>query len=343
VIFVLLFHLEWSLGSGPILTSGWAGVDLFFVLSGFLITGILLESRDQLHRIRNFFARRVLRIFPLYYFVLFLLFVVAPFFTSDPSVLYPDEEKPFYLLYVHNLFLPLIKFDEFYSVYLSHTWSLAIEEQYYLVWPWLVLFLPRRLLVALLALVLVAAPIARYQLLAASPGAWSEYWLVYRNTLLHIDGLAIGSLLAFAVRSKAATERTVRNVSAVLALVALPYAFWKLNQLRADFGITHYPYMATDPWIGASTFTILSVGFGGLLGVVLTHSSRILDRVLGNPVSVWIGSISYGLYVYHFPVFLLLRPYEIHPLASLAATFGVAALSWYLLEKPILKLKTHFV
>ena len=343
MIFVLLFHLEWSLGSGPVLTSGWAGVDLFFVLSGFLITGILLETRDQPHRIRNFFARRVLRIFPLYYFVLFLLFVVAPFFTTDPSILYPNEDKPFYLLYVHNLFLPLIKVNEVYSVYLSHTWSLAIEEQYYLVWPWLVLFLPRRLLVTLQALVLVAAPIARYQLLAANPGAWTEYWLVYRNTLLHIDGLAIGSLLAFLVRSKAATKRTVRNVSAVLALVALPYAFWMLNQLRVELGITHYPYMPTNPWIGASTFTILSVGFCGLLGVVLTQRSRILDWILGNPVSVWIGSISYGLYVYHFPVFLALRPYELHPLLALAATFGVAALSWYLLEKPFLKLKSRFV
>ena len=334
--------MEPGLGEDPVLTSGWVGVDMFFVLSGFLITGILLDSRDHPHRIRNFFARRVLRIFPLYYLVLFLLFVVAPFFTTNPEILYPDSDKPYYVLYVQNLFLPLIEGGDTASLYLSHTWSLAVEEQYYLVWPWLVLFLPRRVLIVLLGLILIAAPIARYLVLSEHPGAWKSYWLVYKHTLLHIDGLAVGSLMAILIRSKRVTTHLVRNLSAVMALITLPYAFWILHKIYAEGGIVHYPFTPTTPWIGASTFSILAIGFGGVLGVTLTQSSKVLDAVLSNPVAVWIGSISYGLYVYHFPVIRALLPYELHPLIAPTLTVAIAALSWYLIEKPILKLKSRF-
>jgi peptidoglycan/LPS O-acetylase OafA/YrhL len=341
VLLVILFHIEPNPGDAPIITNGWIGVDLFFVISGFLITGILVDSEGRKHRLRNFFARRVLRIFPLYYLVLFVFFVVAPFFTTNPDILYADGDKAYYALYLQNLLLPLIEPGTGSSIYLSHTWSLAIEEQFYLVWPWLVILLPRRALIALLCLILVLAPIARFQLLAERPTAWYQYWLVYKNTLLHVDGLAVGSLLALIVRSNRVSERALKRTGIALTLLCLPIAWWVLSSLAAR-GVINYPYTPTDPVTGSSMFSFLSIGFGGLLAVILTLRSRSLDVVLCNPILTWIGSISYGLYVYHFPVILLLRTSEVHPLVSIAATFAVATLSWYCFEKPILRLKQRF-
>lgn len=311
------------------------------MLSGFLITGILVDGEGKPKRIRNFLARRVLRIFPLYYLALLLIFFVVPLFTSDPSVIYSASDKPYYALYVQNLFLPLIEPDTASSVYLSHTWSLAIEEQFYLVWPWLVIFLPRRMLIALLCLILVAAPLARFQILSDHPRAWYQYWLVYKNTLLHVDGLAVGSLLALIVRSKHMTKSRVRNAGLVVGLLTLSFAVWTLIRLAKN-GVTHYPYTPTEPILGSIMFTILSLGFGGLLAVILALPSRLMDGLLCNAVVTWIGRISYGLYVYHFPIILGLRSYDLHPAVSVAATFGVAAISWYVFESPILKLKARF-
>ena len=341
MLLVILFHIELTPGGSSIITNGWIGVDLFFVISGFLITGILIDSRGREHRLRNFFARRVLRIFPLYYLVLFALFVVAPLFTSDPLIVYPSSDKAYYALYIQNLCLPLINPELPASVYLSHTWSLAIEEQFYLVWPWLVVFLPRRVLIAGLMLVLIAAPIARFQLLAERPAAWSQYWLVYKHTLLHVDGLAVGSLLALIVRSTRVSERALKLTGTAITLVVLPFALWVLSSL-ASRGVSDYPYTPTDPSIGSLMFSILALGFGGLLAAILTVRASWLDAFLCNPLLTWIGSISYGLYVYHFPVILLFRRFELPALASIPTTVAVASLSWYLFEKPILRLKARF-
>jgi peptidoglycan/LPS O-acetylase OafA/YrhL len=336
---VLLFHLERPADARPFLPQGWVGVDLFFVLSGFLITGLLLDGKGEPGQLKHFYARRVLRIFPLYYTVLAIVFLGMPALAREGAEAYPASHAPAYLLYVQNLVLPLIEPGGGVPVTLSHTWSLAIEEQFYLVWPWLVLLLPRRWLAGLLVLVLVAAPLARHSVLSETPRHWYAYWFVYKNTLLHVDGLAAGSLLAIAARGL--SERALRAGSLALALTALPATLWLLHALTRG-GVLHYPYEATSPLVGSALFTGLALGFAGVLGVALTVRSRPLDVALTNRPAVWLGRVSYGVYVFHFPVFLALRSRGLHPLVPVAATLLVAALSWRFLEQPFLRLKARF-
>lgn len=333
----MLFHVE--LGPDrPLLPWGWVGVDLFFVLSGFLITGILLETKGLPGAPKSFYARRLLRIFPLYYLVLALVFALEPHLVP-PELVHPASDRLWYFAYLQNLALEMLHIGSVAPLHLTHTWSLAVEEQYYLVWPWLVWLLPRRALAALLALVLLAAPLARFEVLSAHPGAWRSYWLVYRNTLLHVDGLAAGSLLALVARLPAATPTRLGVSGALAAVLVLSPALWGLSEL-ARIGIVQFPSQPSDPRVGALAFSLLSVGFAGAVAAALGLRSRLLDLLLANPPVRWIGRVSYGLYVWHYVVFQL-APWE-SPALSVAVTFALAALSWYAFESPLLRLKRHF-
>lgn len=163
---------------------GWAGVDLFFVLSGFLITGILLRSKERPHYFRNFYARRALRIFPLYYAFLVVVLFVLPRASSATAA-----EKVPYFLYLQN-FAWLWPGEAHHDIVRSTTWSLAVEEQFYLVWPAAVLLTSRRTLVAVCSVMLVGAIALRLLLLGA------EVPFVYFLTPCRCDGLAAGALLA---------------------------------------------------------------------------------------------------------------------------------------------------
>ncbi len=335
---MILFHLAPAESGGvPLLSSGWVGVDMFFVLSGFLITGILLDGRGEPGQLKRFYVRRVLRIFPLYYATLAVMFFIVPLYTSDPLVIYPREEQPAYFLYLQNLLLPLIQPGENVSVYLSHTWSLAIEEQFYMLWPIMVVVLPRRVLGVFLGVLIITAPLNRYLILDSQPRNWAGYWLVYRNSLLHIDGLAVGSALALIVRRRDMSAQLLGRIGAVFALIALPAAFWALHQLSSA-GIHHFPYQPSHPIMGAWMFSVLAIGFGGVLLACLGLRAPWLDPLLCNPAAVWLGRISYGLYVLHFPIILALRGTKSLPLI-VCAILAAACASWFLLERPFLKLK----
>ncbi|MGH9598820.1 MAG: acyltransferase family protein, partial [Terracidiphilus sp.] len=197
VIAVVLYHSRPRLEGTWIYSSaawGWAGVNLFFVLSGFLITSILLESRHKPRYFRNFYMRRVLRIWPVYVLVLVVVYLNAPWFVG-PGVLEAIRTAPWlaYIFFAQNLFhlaLPPA---------LGPTWSLAIEEQYYFLWAPLVRILHRpRALTLVLAALLVASPLMR----------WANFaWMTPTNTLIHLDGVAWGSLLAVGLHTLALGRR----------------------------------------------------------------------------------------------------------------------------------------
>src|SRR5262249_15618967 len=134
---------------------GWAGVQLFFVLSGFLITGILLETRQRARYYRNFFGRRVLRIFPLYYAVLIVAFVIVPLIAGKQPR--GHEHQLWLWVYLANWTGP---FDGGVFIF-GHFWSLAVEEQFYVTWPFLVRALPARAFATLCGVLIVAAPLSR--------------------------------------------------------------------------------------------------------------------------------------------------------------------------------------
>jgi peptidoglycan/LPS O-acetylase OafA/YrhL len=324
VLAVMLFHMgnNWRSAILPRYTTwGWTGVDLFFVLSGFLITGILLETKADPAYFQNFYARRILRIWPLYFTLLVVFMLVLPWVSprlAAPSVTtaYPRWA---YLLFVQNFFRQHKVLGP-----LSVTWSLAVEEQYYIVWPLMVFLLSVKRLKLLLLVLVLAGPIAA--LITTRSGNQFDF------TPFHIDGLAIGSLLAIFVRN---------SVASAIRKIGLGALVGSAVGIALQLG-TH----STWP-----QFFLLSVAFGSVLCLAITTTFIRRNRFL-----CYTGKISYGLYLLHLPSFDLVRSDRVRtvlphgPLANdlsytaiaFATAYAAATASWFCIEKPILRLKERF-
>jgi peptidoglycan/LPS O-acetylase OafA/YrhL len=327
-------------------TYGILGVDLFFVLSGFLITGLLLESKGEAHYFRNFYARRTLRIFPLYYFVLAMLFLVLPRLTTPSPLLEVARAHQAWLwTYTANFYIAAT--SSWASLtYMSHFWSLAIEEHFYLFWP-LVVFAFRREALERICLGVLAAGLAlRIGLALAGVSELSISVL----TPCRIDTLCVGGLLALLVRrpggAAALVERSGRAALALgLTLVAL-LTFFAMAKLAL-------------PVLHQVRNTLYGLFFGALTLMSLKSPSNILAGLFQGPVLRFFGKYSYGLYVYHgiFTWYLLEVRAEqrldallgVHALAMVAraaigvgVSVAVAMLSYHLLEARFLALKQYF-
>lgn len=266
---------------------GWTGVDLFFVLSGFLITGILLDTREKTHYWRNYAARRCLRIFPLYYGALVLVMVVLPIATrwTEPQFQTLRENQVWYWTYTVN-FLQVIKGVSATPLNTSHFWSLCIEEQFYLVWPLVVLLCSPR------AILRIAAGAIAFGL----PFRWwvihtfSDPTAAYVLTPGRLDGLMIGAALAVASRSGGLSRwrPLAARVGAVSASLVVGIALWR--------GMEY-----ADPVMAQWGFPLIAVAYGSLLVLGVT-SSGVLSRVLSlRHLRSW-GKYSYGLYLIHYPL-----------------------------------------
>jgi peptidoglycan/LPS O-acetylase OafA/YrhL len=327
--------------------TGWVGVDLFFVLSGFLITGILYRTREVPRSLRTFYARRFLRIFPLYYGFLLVLFAIGPLLVPGSDWLETvGSRQLWHWAYLSNVLAALEGWDA--VPHLGHLWSLAIEEQFYLLWPLAVLTLSRRRLIQLCGGLLVASFIARVTLLAtgASPIA------VYALTFTRWDGLVVGALVALAGRSAIWSGRMLRwsgpvAGAGVLALAAMVWA----EPYRSHYGLA----MQT---VG---YPILAVVFGALLVRVLAATAgSASERLMTAPALRFLGRYSYGIYIVHAPLAGLLMSRGISPallprlwgsalpgqilfwLAATAVTVAVAVPIWHLWERPFLSMKRFF-
>ncbi len=362
ILFVMLFHF-WHIGvtTGPRLWEhvyansvswGWAGVDLFFVLSGFLITGILYDSRHDEHYYRVFYARRTVRIFPLYYGFLFAFYAIVPY---TLGLLHHPEYSPVYDTTTTKLFAWtyslnwLIGWKTMHaaSVSIQHFWSLAIEEQFYLAWPFLVFTLSRRRLIGLCSGLVGVAFVLRVVLYRLHlPDA------AYTWTFARTDSLAIGAMLALAARDpedwktalKWAARLTLPALCGIVALMAL-------LDLRPKF-------MEEQSVLPSLNYSLLAIFFGGCLAMaVCTTKESFVYRSLTSPFLKFFGKYSYGLYVFHQPLMILYAKVGIHTdrltgvlgsklLAVLAVngmafavSIVIALLSWNLYEKQWLKLK----
>jgi len=312
------------------------GVHLFFVLSGFLITGILLVERKNVARgvprtraFRQFYIRRLLRIFPLYYFVVLVGIAL--------NASYAREYAPWLLTYTINLKMAA---QGWYIANFAHFWSLAIEEQYYLVWPWLILLLPRRWLIPSAVITTAIGPLFRLFLIRHQ--IYGDTWLAgYIATPTALDSLGMGSLIAILMRTESTAERLRRWVRWPVALVSLALVI-VLNLLWAT--PIHFVLLdtASAVFFGWVIYRA-SQGFGGLAGAFLAAA----------PI-VFIGRISYGIYVYHPLVPTVVAKvggrFGLQPLADnwrsglfySALTLFAATISWYALERPITQLKRKF-
>jgi peptidoglycan/LPS O-acetylase OafA/YrhL len=316
------------------LPGGFLGVDIFFVLSGFLITTLLLEEQAK-HgciNLRFFYLRRILRLLPA---VLAMLCAVCLFLwlAGDAKALANARNGAFYTLaYVANwvrAWWPLHSLEPF-----DITWSLAIEEQFYLVWPLLLLvFLKSKArpswLIGGLLFGLVAVIAHRWIL-------WQETLSparIYYGTDTRADALLCGCLVAAVLHYGylPATERAREyfNGTAYIFLLWLIYLTWTTH---SDEGLL---------FMGG--YTLVALGVAVWLLVLMLWPARLVLHTLRWPPLRWCGRVSYGLYLWHWPVLVLgVRKYGFEWPAALALTFGITALSYYLLEQPALRLKKRF-
>ncbi|AEI66688.1 acyltransferase family protein [Corallococcus macrosporus] len=359
VLMVIAYHSLTVLRSaslGALFQVGWAGVDLFFVLSGFLITRILVQTRERGGYFRTFYARRALRIWPLYYLLLLFAFGVMGWLL--PALAFDPQRYPWprYALYLQNLGM-----TEFGPALLNVTWSLAIEEQFYLVWPLLVYFLRNGQLRVLLWTCVLLSPVAR--LAALWEGVTPLQ--VYTFTLFRLDGLALGGLLALGVVDGRATVDGLARWGGRLAVPALLVA---LGLSFAFFGEGAAIHMATaltgagGPWgralLVAGLYSLWALGFASLLGWVLSGRASLLQGVLQWRPLRFVGQVSYGLYLFHALVIpaggYYTRPlfYRYIPSTFVATGLGIlfeyavllalTVVSWRCFERPLLRLKDRF-
>lgn len=311
---------------------GWAGVDLFFVLSGFLITSILLQTRPRPRYFRTFFARRVLRIFPLYFVSLGLLF----------SYLACDE-RTWYWLFMQN-WIPVLN-GRAQPVSLEAYWSLAVEEQFYLVWPFLVFLLKPRQLPAFCLLTAGFACTARF--VAKSAGV--DYWTVMITTPFRLDSLAMG---AFIASCRFSGQRRWLQRAAPLALSIAGLA-------AAIIALAERGYRPDGWWSQTAGYSIVAVLFASAIAIILDPGpiAKRFVRLLEIKLLMYLGHRSYAIYLFHMPVFVLMdvmyhRRLEAQDstgtldvqsaFLGFLACLVLAEISWHVLENPFLKMKRRF-
>jgi peptidoglycan/LPS O-acetylase OafA/YrhL len=348
ILAVIVFHAG-SAESGAALSYasglvafGWCGVDLFFVLSGFLITGILIDTKETPKALRNFYARRVLRIFPLYYLTLVMYFHVLPgaaHLLSRFQEFRPTEEA-WYWLYICN-WSP--SFGAGHAL-LSHLWSLSIEEQFYMFWPLLVLSVNRRTLALVCASIIVLAPCLRTLLLFTLNEAGP---VLYRNTLCRIDTLAFGAVCAMLVRDPGHLRAALR-VRPVLLVAGFAAVGVSLAICGPD------QYLRPMNVIGFSALALL---FAYVILWAQEGGPGLRAALRFGPLRS-IGKYSYAMYIFHVPVVALLRRIfhltRIHNpvvlgallvvemMAAVAVSYAGGLISWRIFENPFLKLKSRF-
>lgn len=341
VILVLIFHygsstMALGLGTSVLRVTGigWSGVDLFFVLSGFLITGLLYDAKGRQNYFKNFYARRTLRIFPLYYFAAIVVIILAVI--TGYGIL-GGSNPVWVLLYVGNFQMAINGGGSI----LDHFWSLAIEEQFYLIWPMIVLSLSRgKLMLVALAMIVISPLVRTLLVLNDAPDLG-----VYVLTPARMDGLAMGALIALFVRGPRGIAPLVPWAWRLGAVSAA--AFLVIVVVRRDFS-------TSDPVILTAGISLLTIMYSSLL--VLSLTFRPLQSVMEMPVMGWFGKYSYGLYVWHPIVNIILlhspltaqfeadTPLKVVALVLFAfmVSLLVTLASYKFLEAPLLRLKSRF-
>ncbi|MDZ4808803.1 MAG: acyltransferase [Bacteroidota bacterium] len=339
ILLVVVYH---NFGFINVFFFGWLGVDLFFVLSGFLITDILLKTVGKKDYLRNFYIRRMLRIFPLYYLCLILFLIVLPKTNLQFDVQYYIDHQVWLWTYLQNWIYTFQNPGQTNT--LNHLWSLAVEEQFYLLWPLAVLVIKNpKYLLLFISLILVAV-------LGLRLWAWMHQVvdLAYFNlfTFTRIDGICIGCMIALLQRVN--PNFLKRYTSAIVLFFAfMNFAFFFVNR-RYHFA---FPYLALA---GYTTFAMM---FGLLVNEVVTNKTKLVNFLFNIPLLKFFGKISYGFYIFHWPVYILLSPYlfpwvskfvngsslefSVSVLATLAA-IGISWISYQYFEKYFLKLKDKF-
>lgn len=355
IAFLLVFLLHTNF-----LVIGWVGVLLFFVLSGFLITGILIDMKASMPArayFIKFYGRRFLRIFPLYYFYLFLMLAVAFWlykigFRVNRMQEY-FQQLPYALTYVYNFFTASAWFKE--SDIINHFWSLSVEEQFYVFWPMLIFLTPQKAYKKLFIAAIVAGPIFRMGLSYIYNHHSFSFLGPYPATALyslpfsHIDAFGFGAYISQFRLPRARQQFWVLLFALpVIGFISQYFATRSLGYLTG----LGFPFPLANGYKQIWGYSLLDYFFAVTIYAVARDG--LFNRFLEMGWLKYLGKISYGLYVYHFVIIyfamrlndVLALPYEqiqvISALPALFATILVASLSFKYLEKPIINLKDKY-
>jgi peptidoglycan/LPS O-acetylase OafA/YrhL len=354
VLLVFLHHFEQYFHSIVFFQRvGWMGVDLFFVLSGFLITGILYDSLDGTNFFRSFYVRRALRIFPIFYGFFLLVFLLTPVIHLEYS-----RWMLTFFFYVGNLVEPFMTasgpnptfifvrlwghFGPFINI--GHLWSLCVEEQFYLVWPailWLVK--DRRRLMQLCVALSVGVLILRCYLVTHASEVRLEHFLIYWSTYTRFDTLLAGAWLALWLRGTKLTSVQLRRIARALFFVGAIVVGALLYRLPKD------EIVFADHKMMGFGLTFIALAAAGILLYSLDESSVVSRVVRWGPLSR-LGVISYGFYFFHnlglgfWKQIASTHPRfsPLIPVAVFALTYATAWISFHYYETPFLKLKKYF-
>jgi peptidoglycan/LPS O-acetylase OafA/YrhL len=329
-----------AVGHSWVVEFGSRGVDLFFVLSGFLITGILFDAKGKSHYFRDFYARRALRIFPLYYAALVVTLFVLPLFGGTVAAAFQPAAEGQAWLWLYGANVLQAARGDWCLGSLNHFWSLAIEEHFYLVWPLVIYLSSRRTAMWVSGGVVGFSVVARALWLAC--GGNDVAAEVF--TPLRMDGLALGSWLALVARAPGGLGWLRQYAPAMLILFGGGAALLAISD-RRFFGLSYLL------WAGASA--------AGLILVVAARSERPLGRIGGSRLLQFLGKYSYGMYVFQLPLIAIAA--TIITAQGLAASIGnaiigqmiycgvmfaittaTAVVSWHVFEKCWLSLKWYF-
>jgi peptidoglycan/LPS O-acetylase OafA/YrhL len=347
IILVILFH---NFDHFYVNGFGWIGVDLFFVLSGFLITRILLNSKTKPRYFMNFYMKRVLRIFPLYYLFVIGCFVAVMFFDIDRLnaiknyFAYFLSYTPNILFYKLNGFIPRFA--------MAHLWSLAIEEHFYFLWPLMVFLFSNKKLIWISVFVIIASSVLGMVMLYYK----NSWMVVYTFTLSRLGTITLGSLLAILmVNHKKLLELLAIPVfiTSFACIVAFYLKIHFIDKVPFDFFLLH----PSTTILNSSNWMLLVIGVFFASILCITLSKNFLSTLLSIKPLMFMGKYSYGIYVFHFPVFMLLK----QPLAHWAGfinntlirqtmisvicvciTILLSLISYHLFEQRFLNLKKRF-
>jgi peptidoglycan/LPS O-acetylase OafA/YrhL len=319
----------------------WYGVNLFFSISGFLITYIFLKTihsgnpYSKKSAIKNFFVRRILRLFPAYYLLIISFFLLKNFF--HPPV-WTNDYNFYFFTYLQNMYY--FKHGVM-DTHFSHLWSLGVEEQFYLVWPFLLLFTPRQWYPKLFLLLMASSILIRIVFQASG----SLFGVL---TVANLHTLSVGALLAYFYffKPENALFRKICSLRIPLQILALALLILSINMTR------HFPYLRV---------AILECSLAATTGLLVLNSvvgwPKFLDPVIRNGFVQQAGKISYGIYLYHLlvpvilaeiidriPFLYFIRPSSRFPLfiAFVVYTYLLALASYHLYETKFLKLKSKF-
>ena len=294
VLLVIICHWFGENHKLSIITGIVNGVDIFFVLSGFLITRILLYSKNAAEQsgealkveLRNFFFRRVLRIFPIYYLTIFSLYFIGP--GTGTAI---RENFIYFFTYTANIYFIRI---ESWDGMLSHLWSLSVEEQFYLIWPLITLFIKRQYLLKTILIFIFIGIISQYM---------TDVGGMY--TFACFDALGLGALLAWIVSNKPEFLKTIYKPLLFVTMIAIVILSIRMAGFYFDLGFNPFK-------VPIRTLTsIITVWL--LVYILLSNVPRIriVDWLLQNRTLMYIGKISYGIYLYH-----LILPHFTNPTLS---------------------------